>query len=105
MALRTVSRLRALPSRISAPAKIADPIYASPEHKAWRRAVINRAGGTCQHPGCIKGYPEHRLHADHIVELRDGGEPFDPANGQALCDEHHSLKTARARAERQASRS
>lgn len=87
-------------TRIVAPMpKEADPHYQSPEHKAWRLEVMRRARWRCQAPGCTVRYPE-RLFADHIVELRDGGAPFDPANGQAFCGSHHSKKTAQARAER-----
>ncbi len=81
------------------PPKEADPHYQTPEHREWRLAVMRRAKWRCQHPGCSVSYPD-RLFADHIVELRDGGTPFDPENGQALCGAHHSKKTAQARAER-----
>ena len=97
-----------MPSRLSVmdttiarvPPKQADPHYSSPEHLRWRTEVIRRAGGMCQAPGC--GRTGIRLFADHIVELQDGGAPFDVANGQALCGGHHTAKTARARAARAA---
>ena len=38
-----------------------------------------------------------RLFADHIVELRDGGNPFELANGQALCGSCHTIKTMQAK--------
>lgn len=74
--------------------------YYTPEHRAWSRAVIARAGRACQ--ACSRSGT--RLFADHIVELQDGGAPFDLANGQALCGACHSSKTARARADRQRGR-
>jgi 5-methylcytosine-specific restriction protein A len=37
------------------------------------------------------------MYADHIVELRDGGQPFDLRNGQCLCAVHHERKTFQAR--------
>ena len=74
--------------------------YLTPEHKAWRSAVVARAGGCCQ--AC--GRSGVRLYADHVVELRDGGAPLDPSNGQALCGACHTRKTAAARAVRQGSR-
>ncbi len=80
------------------PAKRADPHYLSAEHRRWRDAVIARAQGHCQWPGC--GRREPRMFADHIDELRDGGAALDLANGQCLCGRHHSLKTARTRATR-----
>lgn len=90
-----------LDTRTAMPApKEALPHYATPEHRAWRAAVLRRAGGRCQWPGC--GRAGTRLFADHIVELKDGGRPFDLANGQALCGSHHTAKTARAKAARAA---
>jgi 5-methylcytosine-specific restriction protein A len=77
------------------PPKEADPHYLTPEHRAWRAAVIKRAGGRCEWPGC--GRAESRMFADHIKELKDGGAPLDLANGQCLCGSHHTTKTARAR--------
>lgn len=89
--------------RVSAPAKTADPHYLTPEHAAWRAAVIRRAGGLCQGEDCpTPGRRAGRLYADHIVELRDGGAPLDLANGQALCARCHALKTLRERARRAA---
>jgi hypothetical protein len=80
------------------PAKLAAPIYATPEYREWRATVIERADGVCEWSGC--GRAETRMFADHIVELQDGGEPFALSNGQCLCGAHHSLKTASERARR-----
>ncbi len=81
-----------------------DPVYNDERYKVWRKTVVANAGFRCQaiENGfrCTKSAPESRMFADHIVELRDGGKPFDPANGQCLCGRHHSLKTAKARAQR-----
>lgn len=74
--------------------------YGTSAHKEWALAVKRRAKWRCQHPGCMNGAPDHRLYADHIVEIRDGGAPLDPSNGQALCGEHHTKKTAQERAAR-----
>lgn len=98
--------LRNLPSRLRTadlscarvPAKTADPLYATPEYKLWREAVIARADGRCQARGC--GRRERRMFADHVVEVKDGGARFDPANGQCLCGSHHTAKTAAERAKR-----
>jgi 5-methylcytosine-specific restriction protein A len=87
-------------SRLRPPPKQVDPHYRTDEHKAWAAAVMRRAGYRCQAPGCRKAAPEHRLFADHVTEMRDGGAPFDPANGQALCGMHHSAKTAAERVRR-----
>lgn len=84
--------------------KRADPIYYSPEHRVWRNAVIERAGFRCEATDngrrCAKAAPGHRLFADHIIELSDGGSQFDIANGQCLCGSHHTIKTMQARAQR-----
>ena len=48
------------------------------------------------------GRGDHRTFADHIRERKDGGDPLDPANGQCLCGQHHTLKTVAARAEGEA---
>lgn len=100
-------RLRNLPARLvtqstaiaALPRKEADPHYLTPEHRAWRLAVLKQAGFRCQAVGCAA---TGRLYADHVRELRDGGAPLDLANGQALCATHHALKTADTRAQRMA---
>ena len=86
--------------RLPPPPKQRAPVYGSPEHRAWRAAVIARAGGRCQDCGAARV----RLFADHVVELQDGGAPHDVANGRALCGACHTRKTARARASRTAQR-
>src|SRR5262249_28596351 len=97
--LRTLApRLRSVGSPVRLPPKVKAPIYNTPEFQAWRAHVINRAGGRCEwidhdHYRCIKATPHHRMYADHIIELYDGGHPFDLANGQCLCASHHQFKT------------
>ena len=86
-------------------AKTAEPFYLGKEYRAWREVVIRRAGRRCQAIGengwrCSKAEPYHRMFADHVVEIRDGGAMYDPANGMALCGKHHTLKTMRVRAAR-----
>lgn len=80
------------------PPKVADPIYGTPEHRAWRDGVIARASGICQAPGCSRR--ERRMFADHIVEVKDGGAALDPRNGQCLCGSCHTRKTAAERVRR-----
>lgn len=114
MAKPKTSRLHSLPPRhktldmrigYTAP-KIADPIYNSAQHKAWRDVVLARAGFRCEQfengLRCAKAAPAYRMFADHIVELKDGGKPFDAANGQCLCGAHHTLKTVAERDKRHA---
>lgn len=90
--------------RVKAPAKKAASIYQTPEFKAWRAIVVERAGGRCEAVDngkrCRKAVPYHRMFADHRIEISDGGAPFDPANGQCLCGAHHTAKTAAHRAAR-----
>ena len=84
----------------SAP-KVVALIYQTAEYDRWREAVIARAGGRCQDRRCE--FPDRRgmrLFADHVVELKDGGAPFDVMNGRALCGSCHTRKTAAARARR-----
>jgi len=84
--------------------KARDPFYATPEFRAWRAKVVARAGGRCEAVAhghrCTKTQPIHRMFADHVIEVKDGGAPFDVANGQCLCGPHHLMKTARSRRER-----
>ena len=77
--------------------------------KPIRRAILQRAGGRCQHidPDTGTRCPAPATVADHIVPHAEGG-PDTLANGQALCDPHHDAKTrteqARGRARRSARR-
>lgn len=89
---------------VSPPPKAVDPFYLSPEYVRWREAVFARAGGRCEvverGVRCAKAAPAHRMFADHVVEVKDGGARFDPDNGELKCGAHHSRKTALARARR-----
>jgi len=101
------ARLAAATSRrLKPPPKTAASISATPAYRAWRAAVIRRAGGRCEWveagTRCPKAEPDDRMFADHRVELRDGGAEFDPANGQCLCGSHHTRKTMAERARRTA---
>lgn len=88
---------------LKAQPKVAD-IERGSEHKEWRAIVCGRAGWRCEWVSdgsrCPKSAPNYRLVADHIVERTDGGRLYDPANGQCLCFEHHTIKTNRARVQR-----
>ena len=80
------------------PPKVKDAVYTTPQYHAWRNAVVRRAGARCEyhdHHGhrCTKAQPEHRMFADHIVEIKDGGSILDVTNGQCLCYSHHTIKT------------
>lgn len=87
--------------RVKPPPKTADDIYSTPEYRRWRETVIGRANGRCQDPRCRTPTRRGiRLFADHVRELRDGGAPFDPANGLARCGSCHTRKTVEERAKR-----
>jgi hypothetical protein len=94
------------PSPVRLPPKVKAAVYNTPEFKAWRAEVVARAGGRCEAVDayghrCSRAAPEHRMIADHIAELTDGGSLLDLNNGQCLCASHHELKTMAARSRRQ----
>ena len=86
------------------PPRLMDPVYSTRDFQAWRTIVVERAGYRCEAIDhgfrCTKARPDHRMYADHIIELRDGGQPFDLNNGRCLCASHHELKTIAVRAKR-----
>jgi len=98
------SSVQMLDIRTALPAqKTADPHYLTPEHRAWRAQVIKLANGKCQDPRCKTPHRTGiRLFADHVIELQDGGEPLDPANGLARCGSCHTRKTNEERSKRMA---
>lgn len=99
-------------SRLTVAPKEADPFYLSTEWRRFIAAVVAerrtrllaRQGHLCEDPGCGASHtPTMRIFGDHIVELRDGGAAFDPANVMLRCGSSHSRKTYRERARRAAS--
>jgi hypothetical protein len=105
----SIKRLQPLAKRfvngaVARETKQADAYYLTPQHRAWCRYIVMRAGRRCEAIDgglrCTKAWPQHRLFADHVVELQDGGAPLDPNNGQCLCSSHHNIKTMRERAKR-----
>ncbi len=98
-------RLPVLDLRTAHPApKTADRELLTGVHRAWRHAVLSRAGHRCEWVEhgvrCERAAPTHRLFADHIIERKDGGA-VDGA-GMCMCAIHHGLKTFRERARRMA---
>ena len=85
--------------------KTVDPFYKS---RAWleARALALALGNyRCAMCGCkLRRSPQDRSKArpfvDHIVELKDGGAPFDQVNLQPLCGSCHTGKTHKARVSR-----
>jgi 5-methylcytosine-specific restriction endonuclease McrA len=88
-------RLVASGPRLSVAPKVADGIYQSAEWKALRARRRLDADHRCKVCGI-----KVRLILDHIKEIRDGGERFDPANTQWLCRVHHGEKTEREKRRR-----
>ena len=109
-----MGRLKAVPSRIpradtrrvKAAPKRADAELLTTQHRHFREVVLDRAGWRCEWveggQRCTRSRATgHRMIADHKVERADGGDPFDPANGQCLCTQHNTLKGIQARVARQ----
>lgn len=99
-------RIKVFDTRTAKPPaiKVVDDYYDSPEHKAWRLAVLRKAGWQCEMivdgVRCHRRHPE-RMFADHIIERRDDpSKALDIDNGQCLCGAHHSEKTHAERVKR-----
>jgi 5-methylcytosine-specific restriction protein A len=69
--------------------KQTEPIYGSQQWKQLVAKLIRERGRRCQDCGATGG----RIYADHIRELRDGGEPFAEANLRLRCARCHGGKT------------
>lgn len=82
--------------------KRADPFYLAPQWRKLMAEIIRERGRICQDPNCDgkTHSPGMRVFGDHIVELRDGGAPYDKANVMLLCGAAHTRKTAEQRAKR-----
>ena len=70
--------------------------YFNNEYPKWSKQVRQRVNYTCEQCGRNDG----RMFADHIVELKDGGAPYDLNNGQCLCGSCHTRKTVAERVRR-----
>jgi 5-methylcytosine-specific restriction enzyme A len=100
--------VRSLDVRSAAPApKRADPFYLSPEWRALMLVIISQRGRVCEDPHCDgrTHHPGMRIFGDHIVELKDGGAPLDPANVLLRCGASHTKKTLAQRSARHFHRS
>ncbi len=84
---------------VKLPPKTVDPYYQSRGHRDWAEKVYIRAGYKCEDCGRSKA-DGVRLYADHVKELKDGGDLDNPLNGRALCGACHSRKTYIERARR-----
>lgn len=91
--------------RVSTPPKIADAELLTSDHRAWRKAVCDRAGWRCEEivngMRCTKSAANgDRMVADHIKERADGGALYDLANGACKCVAHNTAKGIAARRDR-----
>jgi 5-methylcytosine-specific restriction protein A len=95
--------------RVTPPAKRAEPFYLSPEWRAFIAAVIAERrpmlmatqGHLCEDPRCkARHSATMRIFGDHVVELRDGGAPFDRSNVMLRCGSSHTRKTIAERVAR-----
>lgn len=84
-----------LPPRVQALPKHVDDFYRSREWRALAADIKAKRGRFCER--CGSG---HRVIADHIHEMKDGGARLDPANIELLCQPCHNRKTAMAKARR-----
>lgn len=89
------SSIKPLQPIVKTPPKIADLLYTSLEWRRFVAGIKRRRGRYCQRCGSTK-----RVIGDHIVEVKDGGAPFDPGNIELLCQACHNRKTAQQRARR-----
>jgi 5-methylcytosine-specific restriction enzyme A len=89
------SKLKPAPKRV-------DPFYLTPEWRALMDAIIKHRGRRCQDPDHNPSRPrdQSRIFGDHIIELKDGGDMFDPSNILLRCGSCHTRKTAAERAKR-----
>ena len=67
-----------------------NPLYLSKQWRALRGRILVRDAYICQ--VCFEIVTGRRAHVDHIVELVDGGDPFEPSNLRCLCDRCNGRK-------------
>ena len=96
-------------SKLRLPEKRVDPFYQSPEWRTFIAAVIAerkpallaRQGHLCEDRDCHAVHsPRMRIFGDHVIEMRDGGAPFDKRNIMLRCGSSHTRKTAAERRRR-----
>lgn len=86
--------LQTAPRQLASPVKLVDPVYQSVQWQALLASIKAVRGNRCEVPGCTSGHAT--IIGDHIVELKDGGAPFDRRNVQLMCLPCHNRKTAKA---------
>jgi len=97
---RAPARLEAAPRALRAAPKVADPLYTSVGWRVFSARLKAQRGWKCQQCG-FDGTDQRRLiHADHVIEIKDGGAAFDAANILIRCQPCHNAKTAKTAAAR-----
>lgn len=89
------------PTRKAVPQKaVAANFYSLQAWKKDRRAHLN-TNPFCA--SCTKGGQDYVIAtvSDHIVPIQEGGDVWDWANRQPLCERCHNVKRAHERARRQ----
>lgn len=77
--------------------------YGDRRWRIVRTAVLHRDGHRCQMR--LDGCTEHATEVDHIVELVNGGDAYDPLNLRAACKHCNSSAGATLRNRRRRPRS
>lgn len=77
-------------------------IYKTKEWKRVRKARL-LLNPLCQHHEKL-GLVKAAEHVDHIIEILDGGKPYDLNNTQSLCQACHNTKTALEKRKRNSSK-
>lgn len=92
---RTVRKKEIQVNRIARGGRRNSHIY---DTQRWKRISIKKRTVT---PFCEDCEDEGRMViadvVDHIVELEDGGKPYNWSNLKSLCHYHHNLKSSRER--------
>ena len=95
--LTAVSSLLSAPRpRLTAPPKLVDPFYRSPEWHALMKVIKRERGEKCEDCKATRV----KLIGDHVDELKDGGARLDKANVRLRCLPCQNIKTAKGRAAR-----
>ena len=80
---------------------MSDPRYHTKRWQQLRAKAIARDGGKCVVVGCQTDTSEKfKLHVDHVIEVRDGGDFWNLDDLQTFCQPHHKAKTLDAKARR-----
>jgi 5-methylcytosine-specific restriction enzyme A len=88
---RAPNRIAPAPLRTKAAPKMAAAFYQSAEWKALKAMRRRDPDYAMARKRCKPG---EWLVLDHVIEIKDGGAPLDPANTQWLTNSEHQAKTA-----------